>query len=53
MKTFKLIYEDRSGNELKTIVEIFNNKKEAQQFAKKLQAECMLNDLKKIIVKTF
>lgn len=52
MKTFKLIYEDRSGNELKTIIEIFNNKKEALKYAKIIKANSQLNDLKKIIVKT-
>ena len=46
MKTFKLIYEDNAG---KTIVEIFNNKKDAQQLVKKLAA----NNNIKIISKNF
>lgn len=46
MKTFKLIYEDQNN---KTIVEIFNNKKDAQQLVKKLAAK---NNIK-IISKNF
>ena len=46
MKTFKLIYQDQNN---KTIVEIFNDKKEAQQLVKKLQA----NNNIKIISKNF
>lgn len=46
MKTFKLIYQDQNN---KTIVEIFNNKKDAQQLVKKLAA----NNNIKIISKNF
>lgn len=53
MKTFKLIHEDKSGNELKTTVKNFVNKKEALKYAKIIKANSQLNDLKKIIVKTF
>lgn len=52
MKTFKLIHEDKNGNELKTIVKNFVNKKEALNYAKLIKSNSQLNDLKKIIVKT-
>jgi len=46
MKTFKLIYQDQNN---KTIVEIFNDKKDAQQLFKKLS----VNNNIKIISKNF
>ena len=46
MKTFKLIYQDQNN---KTIVEIFTDKKDAQQLVKKLS----VNNNIKIISKNF
>ena len=53
MKTYKLTLEDKNGNELKEIIAEFVNKKEAIEYAKTFKATCMINDLKKIVVKNF
>ena len=51
MKTYKLTLEDKNGNELKEIIADFKNKKEAIEYAKTFKYTCMINDLKKIVVK--
>lgn len=53
MKTYKIILEDKNGNELKEIIADFKNKKDAIEYAKTFKATCMINDLKKITVKNF
>jgi len=51
MKNFKLILEDKEGNELQTINITAENKKEAKKQADILKATTRLNDLYKIIIK--
>jgi hypothetical protein len=53
MKTYKLTLEDKNGNELKEIIADFKNKKEAIEYAKTFKYTCMINDLKKIVVRTY
>lgn len=53
MKKYKLIFEDKQGNELQTKVIESANIKEAKQTANKIFATTQINDLHRIIVKRF
>jgi len=51
MATFKFIYEDKQGNELKSHVDnSYNSLKEAEEAAKEALANTRINDLHKIRV---
>ena len=52
MKTYKLIYLTKEGDELRTEEVTAKNKKEAKELAKKVLANSMINDLHKIEVIT-
>jgi hypothetical protein len=51
MKTYKFIYEDQKGNELKSELLQFRNIKEAKKVSYIVYANSLLNDLHKIRVK--
>jgi len=51
MKTFKFVYLDNKGNELLSTSLPCSTKKEAEKLAKRLFAESMINDLKKVVVR--
>lgn len=53
MKNFKLIFEDKQGNDLTcTTIEALNLQ-DAKRIAKIAYANSMMNDLHKIVVKKF
>lgn len=51
MRTYKLIYLDRDGNELDSKEITALNIQEARKYRDRLFAECMMNDCIKITVK--
>jgi len=51
MKNYKLIFEDKKGNELTSKNIEAKNKIEAKKIADNLKANSMLNDLHKIVIK--
>jgi hypothetical protein len=48
MKAYKFTFEDKKGNELKTIEFFCISKKEAIRTAKRLESESNINDLFKV-----
>ena len=52
MKTYKLIYLTKEGDELRSDEVTAQNKKDATKIAKEVLANSMINDLHKIAVKT-
>lgn len=51
MKTYTLIFKDKSGSELDRKDTTANNIKEARAYAAKVFANSMINDLHKITVR--
>jgi hypothetical protein len=49
-KTYRFVFEDRSGNELQIKETSCKSLKEAKELAKNLKANSTINDLHKIIV---
>jgi len=51
LKNYLLVFEDKEGNELQRTTCGLNNIKEARDYAKKIHALSMINDLHKIRVR--